>query len=337
SRCSVIMKTCAVSSRSSRLVRASAFGLVCLWLPRCGGYDGEGWGPEGNGGAPDRDASSAGRASAGREGGVSGASGGGPAHAAGRDAGIEAGSAAGAAGTAGAGGTGAPLADAGQSPSDAGAGERSAVVRINEINANIAKGCDAVELYVIRAGNLHGIELWARTTAVLTFGALSVEANDVIVVHLNAESCCPDFESEATSKTQSSAPGTYRTAYDWYSTSAGLVSTDLVLTLYDARGNILDAALFADDVTGTSAALSEQQAEGVAATGHWTTVAGGVPASGFVDDTFSAHSAQDLNATGTTPDGESIARIDDEDRNSRADWAQGPSSWGRPNTGQTVQ
>lgn len=328
----LIMKTRTLCPWSTHLFRLGLLGLLPVCLPRCGGYGGEPWPEEGKAGAAARDAAAGGQASK-REAGSAGTGGGGASPVGVGDAGLET-SFAGAAGSGGA-------ADASiDGPSDAApaldAGT-AAVVRINEVNANIAKGCDLVELRVVSAGSMHGIELWARTSAVLTFGALVVARNDVIIVHVNAPTCAPDFESELLSKTQSTAPGAHATAFDWYATAPGLVSTDLVLTLYDAQGRILDAALFADDTAGSAAAQSEAQAQAVSAAKQWASVSGDVPGSGFVDDTFAAHAIQDLNATGTSAQGESIARNSDRDQNSLADWLQGPSSWGRLNSGQSAQ
>jgi hypothetical protein len=73
----------------------------------------------------------------------------------------------------------------------------------------------------------------------------------------------------------------------------------------------------------------------VAAANQWQQVGGGVPAGGFIDDTFRANAALDLDATGTAASGESIRRIDDTDDNDMADWAQGASSFGAINPGQT--
>lgn len=308
---------------------------MALCLPRCGGFEREAWLEEGNAGRAARDAAADGRSASGRDGGSAGAGHGGTTQTVARDASSET-----SWGGAGSGGA----ADASVTPGpDAGQGGRApdagppVVVRINEVNANISKGCDLVELRVVTGGNMYGVELWARTSAVLTFGTLAVVPDDLIIVHLNAATCSPEFESEQLSKTQNTAPGTYATAYDWYSTSAGLVSTDLVLTLYDAQGQMLDAALFADDTTGTAATQSEEQAHAVTTARHWVTAGRDIPASGFVDDAFCAHAAQDLNATGISAQGESIGRVADEDHDSAADWLQGASSWGQLNSGQRAQ
>jgi hypothetical protein len=68
---------------------------------------------------------------------------------------------------------------------------------------------------------------------------------------------------------------------------------------------------------------------------QWVMVGGGIPTGGFVDDNFRMHAALDLNATGTATSGESIRRIDDTDDQDKADWLQGPSTWGLINAGQS--
>ena len=65
-------------------------------------------------------------------------------------------------------------------------------------------------------------------------------------------------------------------------------------------------------------------------------VGGGVPTGGFVDDDFSANAALDLNGTGDDASGDSIRRVDDTDDNDKADWAQGASTWGLINAGQSL-
>lgn len=214
------------------------------------------------------------------------------------------------------------------------AGARAALVRINELNANISKGCDLIELRVVEGGSMAGLELWSRTAALLEFSAFEVKGGDLIVVHLNADECAPGQRNEVASRSEGPGPGTYATAYDWFSRSPGIANTDTVLTLYDAQGKIMDAALFSDDPTGTAAAASEEQAAIVARAHQWASIAGTIPAAGFVDDAFNAHAVQDLNATGVAPSGTSIGRRGEEDTNTKSDWAQGPSSWGKPNAGQ---
>lgn len=218
-----------------------------------------------------------------------------------------------------------------------------AVVRINEVNANITGGCDVIELRVISSGTMAGYTLKERdTTTLLTFPAgFMVTKNDLIVVHTNSNnaSCNPNGATQETASITEQAVanfgGNYDTAFDFWSTDTGLTATDNVLTLYDNTLSILDAVLVADDPTGAAAAGSETQAAAAAAAMQWQMVGGGIPAAGFVDDDFCAHAALDLNATGTSVAGESIQRNDDADNNDKDDWTQAASSFALINAGQT--
>jgi hypothetical protein len=218
-----------------------------------------------------------------------------------------------------------------------------AQVVINEFNANITNSCDLIELRVVSGGRMDGYSLFHRNNQVVAFSGLAVATNDLIVVHLDTADplCNPTGAlNETTSVTQfpSSAHGrNYDTAYDWYSSEPGLFSTDNVFTLYDDRGQIMDAVLAADDPTGTTAAASEAQAAVVAAAGEWQMVGGGVPPGGFVDDDFCAHAVLDLNATSTTASGMTIQRTTNVDSNDKEGWTTGAGAaqtWGLPNPGQ---
>jgi hypothetical protein len=217
--------------------------------------------------------------------------------------------------------------------------EVPAVLRINEINANIASGCDLIELRVVSGGSMNGFRLQERETGTLVlFTAFQVAKNDLIVVHMNsaAAGCNPqNATQETTSITQQALTNNYATAWDWWSTDTGLTATDNVITLYDPAGAIADAVLVANLATGTAAAGSKTQATAVATANQWQQVGGGIPATGFDDTGFRPNAALDLDATGTNSAGESIRRIDDTDDNDKADWGQGPSTWGLINAGQT--
>jgi len=218
----------------------------------------------------------------------------------------------------------------------------SALVRIDELNANIELSCDLVELRVVQGGSMDGFELWERTTPIVTFSGLAVQANDRVLVHLGGSggSCNPAGivrETRAANELPvASYPTNSDSAFDWYSTHAGLTSTDNVLTLYGGQNQIVDAVLASDDATGTAAAASEAQAAVVAAAGHWEMVGGGVPPGGFIAGDFNAHAVQDLDATGITRAGNSIQRTGDGDTDTKADWTDAASaSWGLDQPGQT--
>ena len=220
-----------------------------------------------------------------------------------------------------------------------------ALLRINEVNANIASACDLIELRVTAAGTMNGILLRERETgSLVTFPAFNVNTNDIIVVHMNAPSttCNPNAASQETTSIieQPSATfaGNFDTAYDFWSTDTGLTNTDNVFTLYTAAGAIMDA-VFVDqgNADNAVAAATETQAATVAAANQWQMVGGGVPAGGFVDMNFIDHAVFDLDGTGTNAIGDTIQRNDNADNNDRDDWNAAPTvqTWGLINVGQT--
>jgi hypothetical protein len=235
-------------------------------------------------------------------------------------------------------GTGGATAGTGGGPSE----PIPALVRINEFNANIAGACDLVELRVVSSGNMNGFVLRQRDTgAIVTFGDLAVLKNSYVVVHLNATSgtCNPgqasqEFDTTAT-QPASAYGGNYDTAFDWWSSTAGLIATDSVLTVYDAHSQIIDAVFVSNDPAGTNSANgTEAQAAIVGAASQWSP-----KATTYVGIAFRSVAAHDLSATGTTATGTSIQRIDDADTNSKADWTTGAgvaSTWGALNPGQTA-
>lgn len=218
--------------------------------------------------------------------------------------------------------------------------EVSAALRVNELNANIANGCDLVELRVTTGGNMAGIVLRERVDPILTFGAFQVQSGDIVVVHFNAANatCNPgSATAETTSVSQQPAslfPGNYDTAFDWHIADTGITNTDNVMTLYAPDGSIMDAVFVSDDPTGTAAAATETQAAAVAAAGQWQIVGGGIPPGGFVDDNFNAHAVQDLNGTAIDRNGVSIQRSSNVDSNDLLGWGMATSTFGSANGGQ---
>lgn len=224
-----------------------------------------------------------------------------------------------------------------------------AVVRINEVNANIAGGCDLIELRVVSGGSMTGFKLQERTGGggelALTFPTFVVQTNDFIVVHLNANSatCNPNGATQETSTTTdqpaATFAGNFDTAYDFWNADTGLTATDNVFTLFDATNTIIDAVFVSDDplpnamMVRTAAAATETAAAAVGAAGQWDPML-----ATYIDDVFHMHAVMDLNATGTTAAGTSIQRLDDTDDNNTADWTTGAgaaSTWGALNAGQT--
>ncbi|MEP6862620.1 MAG: Ig-like domain-containing protein [Deltaproteobacteria bacterium] len=218
-----------------------------------------------------------------------------------------------------------------------------AVVRINEVNANIASGCDLIELRVIADGSMAGFKITERNggTGELTFtfpAGFNVHKNDYIVVHESSGSatCNPNTAtSETMMKNQQPAAmfaGNYDTAFDFWVTDTGLVATNNVITLFDAANAVTDA-VFLSDVTDTGAMATLTAAGVVGTANQW------VPAqTTYTAAEFDAAAVTDLNATGTTAATNSIQRINDADTNALADWTTGAgavSTWGANNVGQT--
>jgi len=216
-----------------------------------------------------------------------------------------------------------------------------ALLIINEVNADIQGGCDLVELRVLGGGSMDGLALKERTSTVVTFSAVDVAADDIIVVHFNSGdmvSCNPaGTASETTSKSEAPAAVhtvTYDTAWDWFASDAGLTNTDNVLTVYGPDGDIQDAVFLTDAPDGAAANSTESQAAVVAAAGEWTDPDGSIPEGGYVDEAFNASAMTGLQDTGSDAAGDSIQRFDDWDTNTSEDWMLWYSSWGLLNDGQ---
>lgn len=223
--------------------------------------------------------------------------------------------------------------------------ETPAVVKVNEVNANITSGCDLIELRVMTGGTLRNIRVQERTGGA---GELSqalpdvdVAANDIIVLHLASGSatCNPGTSTNETTAIDQNPVATfarnYDTAWDLFSADTGLTATDNVITVFNSLGDIIDAVLIDDDMAGSNvAAASETAAATVAAANHWQVVGGGVPANGFVDDDFRLNAVLNSATTGNSNTGDTLRRVDNTDDNDKADWAQGAHTWGLLNAGQ---
>ena len=231
-----------------------------------------------------------------------------------------------------------------------------AVVRINEINANIGSGCDLIELRVISGGSMAGFKLQERVGGnnelSYTFGNLVVATNDFIVVHTTGgtpATCNPGSSMSETTSVNQYASATYGanfdSAWDVYATDDGLTATDNVFTVYSPTNTIMDAVLVDDDTAPTQmnpsnvATPSETQAAAVVAATQWRNDDGSVPAGGYVDDVFRFNAVLDSNNTGTTRTGTTMQRVDNTDDNNKADWTTGAgvaNTWGALNAGQTA-
>ena len=219
----------------------------------------------------------------------------------------------------------------------------AALLRINELNANVANGCDQIELRVVSGGSMQGIQVGERNVVIHTFPPFQVQSNDRVVIHFDSAdtlNCNPGSATgETTSTTQQPSAifgRNYDAAFDWHIADTGLTNTDNVITLYAPAGGIMDAVLLSDDPTGIAAADSETQAGVVAGFGQWQMVGGGVPPGGFVDDNFNAHAVLDLNGTDIAVTGAStsIQRNNNTDSNDLQGWAVLPQTFGALNSGQ---
>ena len=226
-----------------------------------------------------------------------------------------------------------------------------AKVRINELNALITTGCDLIELRVIEAGSMAGFKLTEREGKAgndelsITFPAgFIVQKNDFIIVHTanaaTAATCNPGGAVNETTAKNGQPAATFSrnfdTAFDFYvaDNNAGLVATDNVLTLRDNANAIIDAVFVSDNPAGLAAATgTEEAAKLVGAANQWD------PAlAEYKDDVFRINSVGGLGATGTTPAGSAIQRLNDQDLNRTADWTVAPvtSTWGALNVGQAA-
>ncbi len=221
-----------------------------------------------------------------------------------------------------------------------------ALVAINEVNANIASGCDLIELRVISGGSMDGYSIKERNSTILTFTGLMVDTNDFVIVHLDGNDVANCNLNSSGNETASIIEhptaqfgSNFDQAWDWYSTDTGLTRTNNVIQLLDNQGVIMDAVLLANESDCTnynSASASESAAADVAEDGEWTAPDGTVPAGGFVNQTFCENAAKDLDGTGTDRSGDSIQRNGNTDTNTMNDWTQTTSTWAALNPGQTA-
>jgi len=221
-----------------------------------------------------------------------------------------------------------------------------AVVRINELNANLVGGCDLIELRVVSAGDMKDFKIQERTGNAgvfelnFTFPSFQVPKNAFIVVHMGGSSptCNGAGASQELVTTVdqpfSTFPGNFDNAYDFWVSDAGLTSSDNVFTLFNTNGTMIDAVFASDDPAGTSAAPGTLSAAAAAGTANqWS------PAqSTYTATEFRVNAVDDLNATSATRTGTSIQRINNSDTNSKSDWTTGAgstSTWGALNPGQS--
>lgn len=215
----------------------------------------------------------------------------------------------------------------------------TAALRINELGAAIANGCDLVELRALEGGTLAGYTLRERTSLAFTLPGLVVRRNDLVVLHFNSNnaSCrSPGVADETTGPAQypsTAHPLNFDGAYDLYTSRGGLTMTNNVFTLLGPGGVIVDAVFATSSTVGPAANDTNTQAATVANAGQWEMVGGGVPAGGFVNDEFHRHAVFGLDASNRVT---SLQRRSNLDTNTKADWTATAttSSWGQINAGQ---
>ncbi|MFT7623669.1 MAG: hypothetical protein ACI9WU_002852, partial [Myxococcota bacterium] len=206
--------------------------------------------------------------------------------------------------------------------------EDLALLAINELNANVGSGCDAVELRVLAGGGMAGTVLKERVSAVFLFPDVEVSTGDIITVRFDSQ----DLNCNPGGATSEAAPS--NGLWTVWSTDSGITATDNVLRIIDPLGDTQDAVFVTDGPSGTAASETESAAAQAVAAGAWTQPGGTVPPGGFVDNTFNAAAVPGLSDTSTTLPGTSIQRSSDSDTNTMTDWVTGTSSFGSLNSGQ---
>lgn len=208
-----------------------------------------------------------------------------------------------------------------------------AAVLINEVDANIASGCDLVELRVISGGSMDGFKFQERAATHLTFPAgFSVQANDLIVIHFdkndtaNCGGGTPAPADETAGPNTVSHPRNFPGAFDFWVTKDGLTNTNNGYTLRTGADVIVDFLL--THVSGDAAGATATAWSLAAAAGQWTVAA---------DDNYDRFVIPDYAFThsGVAADG-SLQRNDNLDPNGPAGWVQTAPTFGALNVGQSV-
>ncbi|HEY1547142.1 MAG TPA: hypothetical protein VGG28_04955, partial [Kofleriaceae bacterium] len=216
-------------------------------------------------------------------------------------------------------------------------------VVINELNANIGKSCDLVELRVISDGTMGGFRLVERIGSTsgselnYTFPqGFNVTKNAIVMFHESSGSaaCNPNGATQellTTTDQPSSAFGSnYDTAFDFWGSDAGLVgTTDNVITLFDGTGTMVDTVFLQGSGSGASDTIAAADLAGAA--NQWS------PAETMYSDAdYIAAAVAGMQTTGTTSTGPSIQRNTDVDTNTKADWVIAAQTFGTINAGQAT-
>jgi hypothetical protein len=228
-------------------------------------------------------------------------------------------------------------------------GRTRAGVRINEIKVNIVPGCDLVELRVVQPGNLSGFDLRVQNSTVLTFDSMSVERNDLVVVHFDSNDAACRRAGSANEiqapdqQPRSTYPANFDTAFDWYTSGQGPAAGGSVMAVRDDQDRILDAVLLTDNSSQTTPPQTANAAELVRLAGEWQTRDGDVPPAGFVGAVFHDNAVAGIDADpvnvsagfGALDGARSVQRNGNGDNDHAGDWTTAVHSFGAANPGQT--
>jgi hypothetical protein len=183
-----------------------------------------------------------------------------------------------------------------------------ATVIINEVAPAEASSKDLIELYAVTGGSLNGLEIFEGSTSLKVLPNVIVAAGDYIVIHINATGT-----DETSSKSESADTGHIPTAWDYWSSDAGLTATDNAIILKNSSSTILDACIYGNNSGGWTGPTISTVIDPVIAAGQWTKA--GVT---FVE-------SDAINHAGTIPAGSSFRRTPNgnDTNNSAADWTSG--------------
>ncbi|MFY2556847.1 Ig-like domain-containing protein [Corallococcus terminator] len=213
----------------------------------------------------------------------------------------------------------------------------AAVVRITEVQPNMANSMDLVELQVLTAGTTDGLVLQQDVNSavvLLTFPDVNVAQGDLIVVHINEATA---YQGETTAKDQfpkTTVAANYDNAWDFKGGATGITFSSRILLVKDAAGTIQDAVSFARNTAPPAVFPANLQA--IQAVGQWLPAdCGGAPCTTTSTPTAGQVSADwsaiPSTAAAVTPATDTIRRVSATDNNTAADWAVGTQSWGVAN------
>ena len=220
-----------------------------------------------------------------------------------------------------------------------------AKVLINEVAANVADGCDIIELRVTQGGSLDGFTIEERGSAIYTFGALNVVKNDYIIVHFDKDDAdcngtSPVDELNAKNEmTQDMNLNILDIAFDVFTTDTGITGTNNVLSVRTPSGVLEDTMIFGTVATAmTFASATETAADEVLQEGGWGPVNGAPPAN-YADPIIGQDAVVNSQTGSGQPSSNNdvMRRLNDADNNNKADWTATPdatNTFGVNNPGQ---